>query len=243
MPIPRPIVLLVLLLPSSGAQTHAQTVLTLREGVNGYSGTADATLYEEFEDHSNGGHAYLYSGTILRDFRNRSLLRFDLSGLPPAVRVESAELELTIEGGQGFVTNYTLHRMTSDWGEGETDSGTPGGQGTVAAEGDATWRSNFHNQSSWTSPGGDFTATPSADEDLEVDGNARFSSAGLADDVNLWLEQPETNFGWILIGDEDEIKSARRFFSSEAPGQSTRPLLRLTLAEKAAADASWTLYN
>ena len=47
-------------------------------------------------------------------------------------------------------------------------------------------------------------------------------------DVQLWNDAPATNFGWILVGDESTIKTAKRLDSRENPNEGFRPLLRIT---------------
>src|SRR5438067_3431475 len=38
----------------------------------------------------------------------------------------------------------------------------------------------------------------------------------MAADLQLWLDNPQTNFGWILIGQDESVKfTARRFYSHE----------------------------
>ena len=34
-------------------------------------------------------------------------------------------------------------------------------------------------------------------------------------DVQLWLDNPSQNFGWIVIGDETQIETAKRFATKE----------------------------
>lgn len=35
-------------------------------------------------------------------------------------------------------------------------------------------------------------------------------------DIQLWVENPELNFGWIIIGDETRGQSVKRFNSGES---------------------------
>ena len=46
-------------------------------------------------------------------------------------------------------------------------------------------------------------------------------------DAQAWLDTPATNFGWILIGNEAQLKTAKRFNSRENPNSSNRPVLTL----------------
>jgi hypothetical protein len=49
----------------------------------------------------------------------------------------------------------------------------------------------------------------------------------MLDDLNAWLDHPQQNFGWLLIGFEDGAMNAHRFHSREHTEVNTRPRLRL----------------
>jgi hypothetical protein len=117
-----------------------------------------------------------------------------------------------------------VHRMLQDWGEGT--SFFQGGQGTPATNGDATWLHTFFNSASpqssptWNTPGGDYDPTVSADsivfDDLGGGQLFSWSGDGMVADAQGWLENPASNFGWILFGDESRGQSAKRFNSGES---------------------------
>ena len=44
-------------------------------------------------------------------------------------------------------------------------------------------------------------------------------------DVQGWLDDPETNFGWIVLGNEADSPTAKRFHSRENPEEEYRPTL------------------
>ena len=56
-------------------------------------------------------------------------------------------------------------------------------------------------------------------------------------DVQAWLNDPDTNFGWILIGNESDRQVAMRFNSRENSNEASRPVLEVqyTVAVGAAA--------
>jgi hypothetical protein len=138
-------------------------------------------------------------------------------------------------GGEAGDEVYSFHRVTADWGEGESDSGDPGGMGTPAVAGEVTWLSRFHGVALWSTPGGEFLAADSASLEISrISPNPEeniyeFAGDPLADDVRLWVTNPNSNFGWILIGEEDGSRNARRFHSSESPRTESRPLLTVTI--------------
>ena len=53
------------------------------------------------------------------------------------------------------------------------------------------------------------------------------STPELVADVQSWLDSPSTNYGWILIGNENESSTAKRFDSKENAIESDRPLLKV----------------
>lgn len=207
--------------------------LTLQEGMNGYGGTADTSIYEDRPANANGGFAYIFSGRTGSSMR-RALIRFDLAPLPPGAVIQSAELTLVMnQSGPNAADDdlFSLHRLTQAWGEGEADSGEPGGLGAPAGDGDATWQSRFHNQTAWQTPGGDFVAAPSASTQAAAGPGetVRFSSEPLAQDLQAWLDGSAENHGWILIGPEtsEASRTARRFVSAEGSPPESRPALRI----------------
>lgn len=62
----------------------------------------------------------------------------------------------------------------------------------------------------------------------EVDGNGSYtwdSAPQMVSDVQSWLNDPTGNFGWLLIGDETDASTAKRFDTREALLEENRPVL------------------
>ena len=53
-----------------------------------------------------------------------------------------------------------------------------------------------------------------------------WSSALMASDVQNWLDNPATNFGWIVVGNE-AVPRAKRFDTRENPIVGRRPQLTI----------------
>ncbi|MEM7048779.1 MAG: IPTL-CTERM sorting domain-containing protein [Acidobacteriota bacterium] len=196
-------------------------------------------------DVSNGAGPHLFTGnaTALR----RALVRFDTSAIAPGTPVLNATLLLTMDRSIVGDTDVAVHRVTAAWGEGASDSsvdgggGGGGGTGAPAQTGDATWRHTFFDSDFWTTEGGDFVAAPSAIQTIGGVGNYQWETAGLAADVQAWIDDPSSNHGWILVGDESDIDtfSAKRWISREgtletALGAPDQPTLVLSLGTPAA---------
>ena len=191
----------------------------------------DNTLFEDAEgDTSSGAGTSLYAGKNGQERVRRALLRFALDGLVPAgARIDSVVLTLHIASAPDTVAHlFALHGVAGDWGEGA--SAGAGVSGAPAAPGDATWLFTFHPAGTWSGAGGDFAAIPSANGFAGGVGAWSWSGAGLAADVQAWLDAPASNFGWILRGDEGVARSVRRFDSREADPADLRPSLTIHFA-------------
>ncbi|MEA2463756.1 MAG: hypothetical protein QOJ98_1503 [Acidobacteriota bacterium] len=187
----------------------------------------DNTLYQSSDGSlSNAKGIHLFAGATGSRSLRRALLAFDVaSQIPPGSRITRVTLELqlslTIAGPQPM----TLHRVTADWGEGASGAGpVRDGVGTDAEAGDATWLHRFFPGQPWATQGGDFNAAADATAIVEESGSWQSSEAMIAR-VQGWLDQPSTNFGWIVIGNETRSTTAKRFDSREDDPASGRPAL------------------
>lgn len=234
--IARPVgVLVAVALMAGGATLTAQTV--------DLSPVADAAIYEPNDECSNpsvdaaanGAGDYLFVGRTAGGGGNslrRSLLRFDVaSAIPAGAAVESVSLSLTVDKVPPTVGGFTtqLRSVQADWNEGPTDAGIPGGEGDTSVNGDVTWCDREVGSAEWSSPGGDYGP--------EVVGSVLMTDVGpyevpsspsMVAAVQAWLDQPSTNYGWLLRGGEGfgSVPSAKRLASREAI--SGGPMLTVT---------------
>ncbi|MFM1770427.1 MAG: hypothetical protein RJA22_2956 [Verrucomicrobiota bacterium] len=194
---------------------------------------ADATLFEVNPNNSAGGADFFIAGTTQNRTRNRALLWFDIaSALPTGAQITGVnlQLEVTRRPADGFEPAlFGLHRMLRPWGEGSTiPLNNPGGLGAPAGAGDATWLNAFHASSAWAEPGGanglDYDSVVSAGAFIYGLGSYQFEGTqDLINDVQGWLTQPQSNFGWMLrVEDEDLPFTARRFGSRTDPVNTPR---------------------
>lgn len=203
---------------------RAQTTVMINPG-------KDNTLYEHAAGAlSNGAGKYFFAGKTGAGAIRRGLLQFDLIGfVPPTSTVIEVTLTMNMSRTITGEHDVSLHRLLSDWGEG--DSAAPGeeGGGTTASPGDATWLHTFFNTSFWNAAGGDFVATPSASEPVNALGFYTWGSTPeMVADVQSWVDDPSANFGWILVGNESLSSSAKRFDSRQNLTPANRPVLTVT---------------
>lgn len=190
--------------------------------------SADTTLLEYFSGNNFGGQAWFNAGTTQNGPRNRGLVRFDIAGaVPVGATINSVSLTLEVTGQPvdgDAPSTFGLHRMLVDWGEG-TGTGNPPLLGRPALPGEANWNERLAGSAPWAAPGGlagvDFAALRSGDAyvyGVIFSPYTFFTAPGLISDVQSWLDQPASNFGWMMMTqDETANFSARRFASREDP--------------------------
>ena len=191
----------------------------------------DNTIFSDNNSASNGSGTALFAGRVQQVNRSRrALLAFPVGppDIPEGATIDSVTLTLRVNQSRASATDFSLHKLTSDWGEGASTAGGIGqslGQGGQAQTGDATWNRTFFNTQSWNSVGGDFVAVLSATASVgDPNTTSSWMSARMAADVQDWLDNPGTNFGWILIGPENS-QSIKWFDSREASNMNNRPML------------------
>ena len=146
--------------------------------------------------------------------------------MPTGATVTGVTLTLHYSQGQSATTTCSLHRALSAWSEGSSDAEGNEGGGAAATLGDTTWKHTDFDASLWTTPGGDFSAFASASAPIGAEfGFYAWSGAGLAADVQSWLDGSASNFGWFLLGDESAAATSKRFDSAQNPNAAFRPTL------------------
>lgn len=195
--------------------------------------SADTTLFELDPDFNFGRQPTLPAGAIGTMFpasgseRGRGLFKFDLGTVPEGAIIESAAMELSISiriPSRRSSSDFSLHRVLVDWGEGDGFGEIPGG--AEAQAGEATWNNRFHPDTPWSTPGGalgaDFATDSSATAE-NVDGSRVsattyrfvFNDTGVAD-LQQMLDGGVENYGWMLRSErEDTVRTARHWISSD----------------------------
>lgn len=192
----------------------------------------DNTLYEDASGMlSNGAGRYLFAGRTGQDDVRRGLVHFDVAGaVAPGSTVAAVSLQLVLsQPDNNGVHSIGVHSVHADWGEGSSQGGMGEGGGGPATVGDATWLHTFFSSATWSTPGGDFGAAALASTVVTgaAGGTYTWESSGLVADVQAWLDNPSTNFGWLVTGDETASGTAFRFATRENSG--SEPTLCLEL--------------
>lgn len=207
----------------SGTAGAATVTLAPAQDNTIYQGIDPATS-ENFEDNSCGAGTNLFSGRTIDGFLRRALVRFDVAGaIPAGSTIQRVVLTIDVNrSGDSQNAVMRLHPLARAWGEGAVncDAGTGGGgQGLNANTGDATWRDAKYLQVPWSLPGGDSGAA-SGSAAIPTYGSGVWDSAAtgngaMTSDVQVWLDTPAANAGWVIIGDETRSSTTRRFSSRE----------------------------
>jgi hypothetical protein len=181
----------------------------------------DNTLYEFVPadgDRSDGIGIHFFAGRTDQAEKRRGVLAFNVAGsVPPGSTITSVSLTLNMSRTLvNTARTVELRKLLADWGEGTSDASGQEGQGIAATTNDATWRHRFFNTIFWTTLGGDFSGTVSASQSVGGIGLYVWSSTQMVADAQSWLDNPASNFGWLVLGNEAINDTAKRFDTRES---------------------------
>jgi hypothetical protein len=220
-----PKILLALILTAALGWTAASSA---RAAIINLTPSKDNTLYEfdpAESDHSNGAGFHFFAGENGMGELRRGVLAFDIAGsVPPGSTITAVSLSMNMSMTPAGALTVELHKLLADWGEGTSHAPMGEGDGAPATPNDATWRHRFFDTIFWTTQGGDFSALVSASQSVGAVGQYIWSSAQMITDVQSWLDNPGSNFGWLVLGDESTAATAKRFDTRES---SSPPVLTI----------------
>ncbi len=216
------------------APLSAQTLVTLEPD-------RDNTIFQNSAGCvplTNGAGDRLIAGRTNSGQLRRGLISFDIAGsIPAGATILQVELDMRIVHigvGSSQSHNFAMHRLTRDWGEGSTVAAGGQGIGGPAFPGDATWCDAQFGSTPWTTPGGDYVATPTTTPrvgPIQWQSYTFPSTQQFVADVQEFLDGTTPNYGWIIIGNESLNRSTRAFGSREHDNQINRPFLLVTYIE------------
>lgn len=192
--------------------------------------TADTALFSGNPNNNLGGHTNFAAGTMANGSLSRALIQFNsAASIPTNSIIHSVTLTLAVTAAASATpSSFELHPLLTGWGEGNKTGQT----GAPASTGEATWNARFAPGTLWGTPGGqsgiDFAAASSGSTSIGGVGSFTFgSTSGLVADVQNWLNNPGSDFGWLLLNaNESDANTARRFASRE-DGLGRGPLLSI----------------
>jgi hypothetical protein len=191
----------------------------------------DNTLYQSVDGAiSNGAGSHFFAGrnaTTGGGLIRRALVKFDIAAAVPAgAAITAVELRLNMSRTNSGPLPVGLRKLTANWGEGASNADANEGGGVASTTGDATWIHRFKATANWTTAGGDAVGTTSASLVVDAAGVYTWTSTPqMVADVQGWLNDTSSNFGWMIIGDEESAGTSKRFDSRENPTQGNRPQL------------------
>lgn len=195
-------------------------VTSVLAGITTITPSKDNTLYEYDPaegDHSNGAGLHFFAGENAMGEVRRGVLAFDVAAaIPAGSTITAVTLTLNMSMTPAGAETVELHKLLADWGEGTSHAPMGEGDGAPATANDATWRHRFFDTIFWTTEGGDFSATVSASQSVIGTGQYTWSSTEMIADVQSWLNDPASNFGWLLLGNETASATSKRFDTRES---------------------------
>lgn len=190
------------------ANSGASEVI-LQQGLDGYTGTIDAHMYDYHDSSNYGARTYLFEQN--GKFKYRSLLRFAIfqsegGPVPDGATITSATLSLYKYSYYNHV--YRLTPLLVEWTENEV-----------------SWERPQYGQT-WASPGGLAVGVDIADTS-DSEGEAGWSKGWLEFDVTtgiraIGLGRP--NYGWSMVPVSGN-NNIKRYRSSETSYTTLRPKL------------------
>jgi hypothetical protein len=181
----------------------------------------------------------IFVGTDGQDNPKRGLIEFDIAdNIPAGATITGVTLNLvlgqvagsagSIGPGSGVQETISLYNESQAWGQptnvanSTNFSGT--GHGGNPQTGDATWNYAFYKTTAWSTAGGNYSSglVDQADElvGTDIESNTlplySWSSSAMVADVQNWLDNPSSNFGWLLKNsDETTATDFRAFWSAQ----------------------------
>ncbi len=171
------------------------------------------------QDHNKGDDKDLKTNSET-DKEYRSLLRFDLSSIPPRSVVESATFEIYLESTQGQTDTVYINGITRDWKEDEVNWQRP--------------QSGF--LSFWLSQGGEYEGQGFGSFVADTVG---WKTVDLTELVQIWVSNEGLNDGMILRSPSSNGNNEKKYVSSDDDGQPTlHPRLTVVFSCECGVDCS-----
>ncbi len=207
------------------------SVASFQQGANGYTGTLDANISNQYIEWSDTGvtettgvlRSYIKVDTSNLTHEKRALVKFTNLNLPAGAAVTGANLTLVVtdwESGYNNIPSTILrgYYMNTPWNINAQKLG---------------WLYRDDPSVAWSAEGGKGTGDVIAGKSFTISG---FNASGdqtktVALDpavVQNWINNPSSNHGFILINETGPGAGSPTIHSSESSSASKRPKLQIT---------------
>ena len=174
---------------------------------------------DSHQDHNKGDDKDLKTDSE-SDKLYRSLLRFDLSSIPPRSTVESAVFEIYMDSTKGQADTVYVNGMTRDWNENEVTWQRP--------------KSGF--LSFWSPQGGEYEGQGFGSF---VADNVGWKTVDITELVQIWVSNESLNDGMILWSPSANGDNEKNYVSSDDDGQANlHPRLTVIFSCECGVDCS-----
>lgn len=193
----------------------------------------DNTIYDVHTgDQANGqGRFIVTGGASGTAAARRGLVAFDIQSaqIPEGSTILDVVLTMNLAQTTGGVAAVAVHPLATNWGEAFSKATGNEVEGATAGAMDATWLFSRYDGIAWATPGGDFGGA-SATVSAKATGAYEWTGGGLIQDVQGWLDDPYSNFGW-LVKSSEEAGNIKSFVSRNSGNVALRPSLEITYEE------------
>ena len=194
----------------------------------------DTTLVQQQPNTNYGALTAMRVGRAVGAATNfRSLIRFNLTGIPQGAVINSARLGLyffRIPGADSTANRtYNIFKVQQnparDWIELQATT------------------NNYTSAATWTNPGGDFVGTPTDSINFNSSSLNSFVYWDVTSDVQNFSDNRNLDFGWIIADNQSAGNTRRDFRSKEVANAALRPVLLLNYTEYTALLAARTNFT
>lgn len=183
--------------------------------------SVDATLFG-FQDSIAAGEQRFMVGNTKNGLR-RGLLKFMVDSekriFPSDAKIECTEVRLFVtqtdeERRMVQMPQINLHKVTSDWTTtNKINLQLNGLNGGSANTGDTTWRYSSYPSKEWKTQGGDFDKKTLAKKISAGDLHWYGKTRSMAEVVQGWIDDDSTNYGFMLVGSDENVFVPRGSYS------------------------------
>jgi hypothetical protein len=189
------------------------------ETLQGPSNSTDSYIRGGAATSNFGGATNIRVGRTTGTNSIRGIVWFNLSYIPSGATIKSANLSLyfySIPSGDATGNRtHNIHKIQQS-------------PARPWIELNATWN-NYNSSSLWTTAGGDYEASPSANATFDSSALSSWIIFNVTSDVQNFTKNSGLNFGWLIKDvNETDTSTRRDYYSSEHSNASLLPRLEIT---------------